>query len=471
MPSLHLRRAIAICGLAAALSEAAFGYLAQTYPPGQYPPGQYPPGQYPPYPDNRIPATIPGGPTIGIPIPEIKLPRRKEKEKSKEQTAPEAKAPAPPAATLRAVAGRLRLIGEKELLLETEKHGILRFRLLGKTQFRDAKGEPMRDSLLKPGDQISVRFNPIDEETILSVHLLRQGTAAERAEAAKPVAPSDVRTAENLEGDAAPAVAAEAESSSESRPVLTRRTVDADYNDTVMPASDAVIEAARQQADAIDQALPNFLVQQQTTRYVGTVSPPNWHARDLVTAEVAYVNGAEEYRDIRVNGRPVTKPEQSGSWSTGEFGTTLQDVLSPMTGAAFSRRTDQLLGSRAMAVYDFVVPRIRSHWTIVAPDGATYKPAYKGMIWIDKETHHVRRIESESISLPEDFPFAKAGWLVEYDAVKVDNAPYMLAVRADNWSCERASSRCKRNETVYRNYRKFGAESEIKYEKFRSVVD
>ena len=57
-------------------------YPPGQYPPGQYPPGQYPPGQYPPnqYPyPNTYPTPIPG---VGLPVPQINLPKRKEKSPS-----------------------------------------------------------------------------------------------------------------------------------------------------------------------------------------------------------------------------------------------------------------------------------------------------------------------------------------------------------------------------------------------------
>jgi hypothetical protein len=65
--------------------------------------------------------------------------------------------------------GTLRQLGEKDLYLETVNHKILKFRLLAKTQFRDKEGESVRDSLLKPGDQLSLQVNGDDPETALRV--------------------------------------------------------------------------------------------------------------------------------------------------------------------------------------------------------------------------------------------------------------------------------------------------------------
>src|SRR5438874_1200163 len=55
------------------------------YPPGQYPPSQYPGGQYPQggqYPGGQYPNTYPNRLPGGLPIPEIKLPKRGDKSKT-----------------------------------------------------------------------------------------------------------------------------------------------------------------------------------------------------------------------------------------------------------------------------------------------------------------------------------------------------------------------------------------------------
>src|ERR1035438_5098549 len=116
--ALFLLQALAFCQIYPA-GQSPTQYPPDQYPPGQYPPGQYPPGQYPP---NQYPARLPGGIPIGIPVPEIKLPKRKPKEDKKEDTSGVK-------ITLASVDGALRKLGEKDLLLETNPTRILKFRL------------------------------------------------------------------------------------------------------------------------------------------------------------------------------------------------------------------------------------------------------------------------------------------------------------------------------------------------------
>jgi hypothetical protein len=465
-----------LTGLSA--SAILFAQLPGQYPPGQYPPGQYPPGQYPPgqYPPGQYPGgQYPQGQGTGLPIPQIKLPKRGPK--------------------LTGTEGTLRQLGEKELVLESSGKGILKYRLIAKTQFRDASGDPMRDSLLKPGDVLRVEVSPDDDETAIKVSLVRAGTAEERSAAAAKVPAAAGDDEESLASTTpsagTPKIGGEP---LEDRPRLRRGVPDRIKNAPPRPekpapgepASDAdapvaasepllrppapldpVIAAAREEAENFTDTLPNFLVQQHTMRYYSGTNPPQWTAIDNVTADVICVNGQEEYRNIKINGRPSKDPaERSGTWSTGEFVTTQRDILSPMSGATFTKRGTDRISGRTTLVYNYAVKQPLSHWQVHSRDeGKMYRPGYKGTIWIDQETNRVMRIEQQSLSFPGDFPFDKVEVVLEYDFVRIDTKLFLLPVHSENLMCQRGSNNCSRNEINFRNYRKFGADSKIDFEK------
>ncbi len=112
-----------------------------------------------------------------------RLPSKKSKDKDKDKDSSNSNNIRVP---LLAADGMLRELGEKSLYLETNKHKLLRFRLLAKTQFRDKDGEQVRDSLLKPGDQLAVQVTGDDPETALRVILTRKGTTDDKIAAQKP---------------------------------------------------------------------------------------------------------------------------------------------------------------------------------------------------------------------------------------------------------------------------------------------
>jgi hypothetical protein len=457
-------------------------YPSGQYPPGQYPPGQYPPGQYPP---GQYPQTQPG-----IGIPGIHLPKRHKDDKPDESKV-----------TLASIDGTLRELGDKVLVLQVKSNRLLKFRLLAKTQFRNKEGEQIRDSLLHPGDQLSVLVNPDDVETALRIVMNRAGSSSEREVASRPfdhdqvVAPTEkdlgktkvkVDREPSSEDSDSSGPASDKESSAApekepaAKPAETAKTADAPPRNVTPPArpdpderepvsstplsADAIIMLAREETELSVADLPDFLVQQETTRYHGRQD--SWQKIDVVTADVACVNGREQYRNVAVNGIPSQRPiESTGAWSTGEFVTTLQNLFSSAEGATFSPRGEERFNGRAAYLFDFSVSAQNSHWVLASDARRNFHAPYKGTVWIDKQTHRVLRIDQKAYSIPRDFPYDRLQSILDYGFVKIDNKSYLLPVQNETISCLGSGS-CERNVLEFRNYRKFTAESDIKFEKF-----
>lgn len=86
-------------------------------------------------------------------------------------------------------------------------------------------------------------------------------------------------------------------------------------------------------------------------------------------------------------------------------------------------------------------------------------------MWIDKATFNVLRIEEQTGPLPTSFPFDKAESVVEYGFMSIDGKSYPLPVHSEILTCQRGSSTCTKNEIRFQNYRKFGADSNITFDK------
>jgi hypothetical protein len=434
------------------------------YPSGQYPPNQYPtqyPNQYPnQYPPGQYPPTLPGG----IPVPNVHLPGKKDKAPKGEDVR----------TTMASADGSLRRLGEKDLLLETGKGAILQFRLLAKTKFENKAGEAIRDSLLHQGDQISVQANPDDPETAVRVVLVRGGTPAERAAGEQQVAEGSVRApvASDL-GKPRTVTTRESRTSVDGAATggIAEDGAAADVPPTAGPAVESndprrytdaqIIQDARAAAGVFSASLPDYLVQQVTSRSFATGFPMQWQEIDVVTADLAYVAGKEDYRNIQINGHPVNNPERTGTWSTGEFGTTLEDVMSPVTNASFKRRGEEKMAGCTAVVYDYTVAQENSHWIMVSPDGRQLKPAYEGAVWIDRESRRVLRIEQRTTGFPRDYPISRAECKLQYALVRIDQKSYLLPSGSENIGCMSGSGACTRNVLEFKNYRKFTAESNI----------
>ena len=229
-------------------------------------------------------------------------------------------------------------------------------------------------------------------------------------------------------------------------------------------ARQAFVEKARGVAAAYVEGLPNYICQELTTRYASETRVPSWQVIDVVSAEVVYENRKESYRNLMINGKPLKKkPEETGAWSTGEFGTILRNLFEPGTDADFRYAEDDTIARRAAAVYKFGVDRPRSSWKIWVP-GQYILPAYKGSIWIDKETANVLRIEMQAQEIPEEFPRIAVETAVDFDYITLGTPEkFLLPVHAEVLSCSRGSNECERNVIEFRNYHKFTGESTIKY--------
>ncbi|MBI3470610.1 MAG: hypothetical protein HY013_04570 [Candidatus Solibacter usitatus] len=480
-----------VYGVIALGLSVAFGQLGGP----QYPPGTYP-GRYP---RSRGP---------GIPMP-----RRGKKDQSKTQAQQE---------QLKELRGMLRKLDEKELVIEATDKRILHVNVAAGTKYlKDAAEVQSSDLLL--GDHLLVEASQDDHGRYYAVRVTREkaGTPAERVAARAPLdeqprmSEEEPKAAEDERpvlrrapdsakkestpraGDSEPPAEAPArevrtapvrdpddegpprlargkpaprrpspppEETAELRPVPARAAEPAPPRPIpeTAPESDPFIEKARETAMSFVETLPNYVVKQITTRYV-SVSKANWQAQDNITTDLVYENGRESYRNIMLNGKPAKgKVEETGAWSTGEFGTILKDLFSGATDADFRQRGSSTIANRGAKVYDFSVEQPNSHWQVITP-GQTYRPAYKGKVWIDRETARVLRIEMQSRNMPSEFPLDKVESATDYEFVRIGEGSFLLPTHSETLSCVRGSSQCSRNVIEFRNYRKFASESNITF--------
>jgi len=247
--------------------------------------------------------------------------------------------------------------------------------------------------------------------------------------------------------------------------VASQKSVPGRVSDTsVIPIDeDPILSKAREAAYEYANSLPNYFAKQMTTRYESEDPKRGWEAKDVVSADIAYEDGVESYKNIKIGNKATNLPMDQipGARSTGEFATLLNQLMEPQM-ATFRRGGTEAIHGKTAYVYKFEIPRERSHWRIEAPS-QLYYPAYRGTIWIDKETSRVVRIEQEGRSLPLLFPFDTIETTADYDFVKLGTESYLLPVESEVLVCQRGTKFCSRNKIEFRNYRKFGSESEITF--------
>jgi len=446
-----------------------------------------------------------GGPqSRPMPGPGLPLPGRKGKNKNADEV------------QLDSLKGVLRSLTKEEMLVEADDKRVFTIVRTEKTKFLE-KDEPIKVETIQLGDRVMVDASQDDHGkwTAVEVRVTKRASPQEQARARVAIPNADA--GEPAKGGAAAepqerpatemAPAMPKEISEDDRPKLgrgkaapRRKAANGETepeepivakvekpapapSDTGAPLSDdprdyrprddappsaeagardELIEKARDVAQNFVETLPNYSVKQFTTRFQSDNPRINWQPIDNVSTDVLYENGKESYKNVLVNGKPPKgKIEDSGSWSTGEFASVLKDIFSPATAADFRPSGIATIVNRSAKVYKFVVDQENSHWKIASP-GQFYFPAYKGTIWVDRETSRVLRIEMQTTKMPKDFSFDTVESTLDYDFIRLGaTKAYLLPVHAENLICVRGTSMCSKNIIDFRNYRRFGAESTI----------
>jgi hypothetical protein len=227
------------------------------------------------------------------------------------------------------------------------------------------------------------------------------------------------------------------------------------------PGVDPLIEKARESTFDFIDTLPDFVCDQVTRRYSGHKIKPDWKYKDRFEVELFFSGSKEDYRNVRHNGKRMKKgsPEDSGQWSTGEFGSLLAALFHPESQAKFKFRTDSTAAGMPAKVYDYSVPKATSNWEVKM--GFPVKPSYSGAVWIDPEHGHVLRVEMGTTSLPANYPVDKVEEVIDYDWVTIGGTKYLMPSKSSNLACQAGTFQCTKNDLEFKNYRKFNVESNI----------
>ena len=228
------------------------------------------------------------------------------------------------------------------------------------------------------------------------------------------------------------------------------------------PPQDPLIEKAREATFTFSDKLPNFICQEFMTRFARYSNASGWQSLDQISAEIIYDSGQESYRNVKLNDRATGKKmeELSGSWSTGEFASTLNDLFHPATDARFQYGGESKIVGLNARVYDFSVKQVNSHW-IVQMGSQSIEPAFQGSVWIEPESGRVLRVEIQARDLPSDFPMDAVESAVDYAWVRIGTESVLLPVHAESLGCQRGTASCHKNIIDFRNYRKYTSDSTI----------
>jgi len=228
-----------------------------------------------------------------------------------------------------------------------------------------------------------------------------------------------------------------------------------------------IIDEVRRYALDYTKQLPNFICVQVTRRDVDpTGTGSSWHHIDTITQRLSYNEQKEDYQVVLVNNQPVTntKMEQlGGTVSAGEFGSMMKKIFEPETQTRFAWERWATLRGRRTHVFAYEVDQAHSDYHVSVDKVLEIVPAYRGLIYVDRDNKMITKITLLPFDMPDTFPLRDIKTSLDYDLAKIGDAEYMLPLKAVITSV-RSNRYMSKNDIEFRLYRKFGTETTIRFE-------
>jgi hypothetical protein len=231
-----------------------------------------------------------------------------------------------------------------------------------------------------------------------------------------------------------------------------------------------ILDAIKEYAMNYTANLPNFVCVQVTRQAVDPNGGDNYRSLGTILAKVAYNEGQEHYNVYSINGKltdsTMEKVKGGGARSTGEFGSMMREIFDPKSGAEFNWDHWGTLRGRRMAVFNYSIDSGHSNYSISYSysenDEQRIITAYNGLIYADPSTGEISRIKFVAVNIPRTFPVRDTSEILDYDLTDISGKQYVVPLAAQLWmSAERQRSH---NEIEFRNYRKYGTDSSIRYD-------
>jgi hypothetical protein len=205
-------------------------------------------------------------------------------------------------------------------------------------------------------------------------------------------------------------------------------------------------------------------------------SMPSWTT--VVEEELAVAGKTESHKVLKVEdntplGFAGGTAQVISTISVAEFGSVLDRIFEPETGANFHWvRTGKLRG-RTVLEFSFDVPR--THGARVYDNVAKRElvVGYHGLIYADADSKAVLRVETHSSNFPSESEFTGMDLTLDYKVAKIGGNEFVLPYRFDlAWHRHIPGTLGKARElpqesgvqAEYRDYRQFSAQSAVSFD-------
>jgi hypothetical protein len=235
----------------------------------------------------------------------------------------------------------------------------------------------------------------------------------------------------------------------------------------------AIIDAVRTYALDYSQNLPDFICTQVQRRYYAPPPgtryggpgdrEPSYRLNDTLLIRLSFFEQKEDYKPVLVNGAMTNRDYKSlgGTIVSGDFGSMLKEIFERRTETRFQWDHWGTLRSKSAMVFAYHVEQARSQWHITY-DKLDIVPAYHGLVYVDEKSHEVVRVTLEAQNIPAEFPVKSVQTVLDYDYTDISGHTFLLPIKDETLS--RADDYLSKVDTEFHNYRKYSAESELKFD-------
>jgi hypothetical protein len=140
----------------------------------------------------------------------------------------------------------------------------------------------------------------------------------------------------------------------------------------------------------------------------------------------------------------------------------MREVFEPGSQAHFEWDHWGTLRGRRVMAFSYRVEQARSQWHINYERKLDLVPAYRGLVYIDKENRQITRVTLQAMDIPPTFPVKRAETILDYDYQNLSGHTFLLPLKATTIMA--ADEYLTKNDAEFRVYRKYSADSDIKFD-------
>jgi hypothetical protein len=237
-----------------------------------------------------------------------------------------------------------------------------------------------------------------------------------------------------------------------------------------------ILDAAREYALNYTNELPNFLCLEAVKRSIDknlkdAPGEESWQGSDSFIARLSFNEQHEDYKVVSQGSKQVNDLDimkMGGASSQGEFGSMMREIFEPSSEARFDWDHWGKLRGTLVYVFHYDIDLAHSRFSMKWDNDEPAIFAYRGTVFIDRATLKIIRITQEPYNMPSTYPVKASLTILDYANQKIEDREFLLPAKVV-W-ISRNIRYLNKNDVDFRLYKKFGADTTIKFEEMNAPL-